>query len=675
MKHFITFQKRKALHLPKPTTGNVTGAYRIQTELLKYGFVLSKEAFERLKGQNDYVLNDVYADICRGLREIVGTDGYEPIYRNFPQSVRNLSYEDFVINAITHYWSFGMWRPDDEGYLNRELKLEPSKIDEIGLLTDAGFDAIFTDIVYSGSSISKWDKHIVDWFIDSGLAPELEFNRISFKETKAYIGKRYLDSGKTLPVKSATDILRIYAAYCGGDEGLKDVSKFVQPKKAVKRILLESLNGCYDLEESFKTYREVWLRVLFYLNPGTVYNSEKYPEVSKYARLLRNHPKKLRTFNSYLEQALREKDPGIFELLKKRRGVFMRRMNEIFGIFGMQAIDKFLELNPKMDQLAVLYNYFSDRAQSKDRAVVLANQNRSNVSTFEALEALHPDTVEKIQTVLLDAIQRRVPASNKKLFIDRSLFYRPLAVNNRSSSFAISGKAVGTVEKLPEGKTLRAYVHWVRTRDIDLSAFIIMQENSVVKVGWNGSHIFKNNVVYSGDNTGYSERNAEYIDCNLDSMADVEWIVFDARVFRGPTFKNWGGDGVHAGWMMREYPEANRQWLPETIEHAIKLQSDSNNAYLMAIHVPTRNLVYLDVALNTDNIVANNDDAIKLRMFLEKFIILDTGEIDIDWKKIAQGHILSFFGNAVNTKEGADIVFDENTTWETVSRVLNNECL
>jgi hypothetical protein len=677
MKHFISFQKRKGLFLNEGTESNRLLAMQIQTELFKYGFVCSEQLHIALGKQDQQTLTEVYNDLCKGLKTIVGESGYEPIYRNFPQSVQALSHEEFVWNAISHYWSFGTWRPEDIEFMSREFALEDVNYKEISLLTERQFDSVFTDIVYSGSSISKWDKEIVDWFIDSELAPKLEFNHITFKETKAYIGKRYLDLGKELPVRSATDVLRIYAAYCGGDEGLKDKTKFKQPKRSVKNALLRTLNECYDLEESFKTYREVWLRVLFYLNPLTSENKRLFPILASFAWKLRNNSKELKTFNSRLELAIKNKDVTIFDLLAKRKGVFMRRMNQLFQVFGMTAIDEFVKLEPTFEQLVTLYNYFADRDQEKDRAVVLANQNKSNVSTFGALEALPSEVVEEIRGKLMVQIYKKVKMKNtKKVFINRSLYYSPLATNNRASSFSISSKAIGTVEKLPEDKTLRVYCHWVEKYDIDLSAFVINQDNSVVKVGWNGDHKFGTSITYSGDNTGYAYKNAEYLDLNLNNLDGVEWVVFDARIFRGPNFNNWPNEGVLCGWMQRSKPERNNHWLPETVEHATKITSNSKSAYLCAVHVLTKNLVYLDVALDRNNIVARAADAIKMRTFLEKFVILDDGKEEVNWKKLAQGHVINLLaGSVVKTKEEADIVFDENTTWEQVARMMTEESL
>lgn len=658
---------------------NQTIAYRIQAELMKYGFIFSKECFDVLATQSEGTLTEVYQDLCKGLNELFGSGGYEPIYRNFPQSVQNMSYEEFVINAICHYWSFGTWRPEDEGYLQREFKIEPVNFREIGLLTEVQFQNIFTDIIYSGDSISKWDKEIVDYFIDNNLAPEFEFSKITFKETKAYIGKRFLEAGKELPVRSATDVLRIYAAYSGGDEGLKNSTKFKKPSAAIKRSLLKTLDGCYDLEESFKTYREPWLRVLFYLNPLTTDNKTKFKNLAKWTSALRNEPKTLQTFNSKVEAAIKNKDVKIFDLLEKRKGVFMRRLNQLYSVFGMDAIDKFILSEPSFHQLIDVYNYFSDRSETKVRAVVLANQTKSEVTTFGALEAIDPKVVEFIQARLKTAIYFRIKPTDKKVFIDRLLYYRPLATNNRASSFSLDSKSIGTVEKLPDdGKIIRCYVHWVGSSDIDLSGFVIFNGGNMEKVGWNGKHTLTNAITYSGDNTGHSAKNAEYLDLNVPELQKLgaEWVIVDARVYRGSTFDKWKGEGVHAGWMKRNYPEANPQWLPETVENATKLSSDSNSAYLMAVHIPSKNLVYMDVAINNSNIVSSNDDAVKMKIFLEKFVILDSGSDKIEWKKLAQGHVLNLLSkNVVSNIEEAEIVFDDKTPWETVSRAITEETI
>lgn len=673
MKHFITFQKSKGLFLSENIYDNRNLALQIQHQLFKHGYIMTNELFDVLCTQDDETLNNIYQDINNGLtRALGGADKYEIIYQSFPQSVKELSEAEFFFNAILHYWSGGTWRPEDEKYINKETKIEPVDFKVVSLINEKSFLSIFSNIVYSGNSISKWDKEIVDWFIDN-TDVQLNLSKISFKETLSYVGQRLMENKniEVLPTRNATDILRIYAAYSGGDEGLKENTRFVNLKRYQKRLLSNSLDNCYNLEDSFKTYREVWLKVLFYLNIGSL--QKTHENLFYFGTELRNNPKNLRTFASYVEEAIQNKDEVVFELLKNRKGVFMRRLDHLVRIFGIRAFNEFIRLNPSMSQLVNIYNHFINRDKKQDRAVVLAGQSSSEVSTFEGLEPLPKNVVDYITSVTIDTIKDMVTTKNK-VYIDPTLYSRPLALNNRASSFSIDGKTIGTVEKLPEGKTLRAYVRWQGKSDIDLTAMIIFDDNQVTKVGWNGTHNYQEKILYSGDNTGYSKFNAEYIDISLDSLKDenIEWIILDARVYSGKKYIKWAGEGVHTGWTFVKYPEANTSWLPQNIINASKIESDSKSAYLCAIHVESKSLVYLDVS-SRNHPVTGPEDALKMKIFLNKFVQTENTD-KISWKKINQGHILNLLSEEiVDNPNDADIVFDENTTWESISGYLNKE--
>jgi hypothetical protein len=671
MRHFISFQKRKGLHIPKGLASNEGLVHQINHELMKYGYVISKDLHERLATANAETLHVVYNDLVTGISNVTGGAGHEPIYRNFPQSVLAMSYTEFLINAIVHYWSFGTWRPDDAEYINREFKLEPVDYKTIKLLEEGEFNGIFTDLLYSNTSISGFDKEVIDWFIDNKY--EFNFGKIGFKETAAYVGKRLLDSDiDVLPTQDATTVLRIWSAYSGGDEGLKVNTKFKNPSSRQRKVLLNTLNNAYNLEESFKIYREKWLKFLFYLNPMSTGNSKRFNNVFNYTNLLRNNPKVLKTFNSKVEALLLEKDISVLDLLSERMGVFTRRLDHTVRLFGIVALEKWLVGNPNLMQIVIAYNHFSDRDKMQvGRGAVLASQGKSEVVTYDSLEPLDTKLVEKIKSLLIDRIDNlpKSTLSDTKVYIDRTLYYRPLGVNNRASSLSLDGKVVGTVENIPKAKVIRTYVHWEGTSDIDLSGMVIDNESRVTKVGWNGQHIFGKSIIYSGDNTGYSDKNAEYLDIVTKELpSSVEWIIVDARIYRGP--KDYAGYNgkARAGWMLREHPEANEHWLPQTLEHSIVLGSDSKTAYLMAIHMPTNSLVYLDLSMGNHNITTD-EDALQLRIYLDKFIM--NVEDEISWDKLNQGHIINLLGGeVVDNAEDADLEFSENTTLEEVTKYL-----
>jgi len=681
MKHFISFQKKKGLFvLPaEHIHDNWSLVHQINHELMKYGYVMTKELFDALIVHSGDYLDEVYNDLRKGIVEVVGQGGYEPIYKGFPQSVMNISHETFVLNAMAHYWSMGRWRPEDAEYINREFKIEPILYKSVGLLTKSEFSSIFTDLVYSLTSLSTFDKKVVDWFI--GYTFAVDFSKIKFKETLAYIGKRYLDNEAIviLPTKDATNVLRIWSAYSGGDEGLKENTRFKNPSARQREVLSNTLNGSYNLEESFKTYREKWLRMLFYLNPRTPKNVLCYPELATYADLVRNNPKVLKTFNSRVEQLLNSKSLEVFELLKKRRGVFTRRLDHCVRVFGEKAVTIWLETKPDFNQLIIAYNHFTDRDKASDgRGAVLASAGSSQVVTYAAQAPLSKNVVDRIKSAIMAEMGNAVsgnPLQGKRIYINRSLYYRPMAVNNRASSLTLDSKANGTVEVVPAGKTIRMYVHWHGKSDLDLSGLVLTSDNEFKKVGWNGYHDIGGGIVYSGDNRGINEKNAEYLDVTPDKLGDaIEWVITECRIYAG---RDAGGsvyssfrEPVKAGWMLRNKPEANLHWLPETIANAQVIASKADTAFLMALHVPSRNIAYLDLAMSSLN-VSGASDAIKMRSYLNNLITIDDGAVEVKWDKINQGHILHLLGEiVVDEPSQADIVFDENTTWESVAKYL-----
>lgn len=679
MKHFYTFLKKKALHLafdPASSPQNEELAHQINHELMRIGYVLDEPTFRALAAQTSDELARVYDELSRGIAEVVPNgDEYEPIYRSFPQSVLQMSYGEFLVNALVHYWSFGQWRPEDAEHLEREFAVEAVDYKQVGSLSDAGYQRMFDDLLYGNVSLSALDKRVVDFYLDQG--GEFEFSRIVFKEIASYVGKRLLDtpSVEILPTRRATTVLRIWAAYSGGDEGLKENTKFSNPSSRQRRVILRTLEACTDLEDSLKSRREVWLRFLFMLHPTTKKNRARFPTLADYADRLRNDPKSMLTYNARVERAIRDRDPVIFELLTKRPGVFMRRLDHMVRLFGVDAIYAWLKIERlRFSQLVTVYNHFAGRAdEDQSRAAVLASQSASQMVTYEALEPLEEELVEHITSLVMARIKefRAEELDAGSVFIDRSLYYTPLATNNRASSLALDAKPIGTAEPFTSDKTLRMYVMWEGKSDIDLSGFVLTRHNEVVKVGWNGAHKYGDQIVYSGDNTGYSEKNAEYLDINTGKIPDdVEWVVVEARIYRGPdTFAGYNGK-AHIGWMVRSRPEKNNLWVPKTLEHAMVLASKARTAYLMAYHAPSKNVVYLDMAMGSAA-VSTASDAIKMRGFLNKLVNVDTQHEAISWKRLNQGHILELLSADVTAdEESAEITFDANTTSEHVGRLI-----
>lgn len=677
MIHFITLTKSRALALSPGDASHMPIARGLNHELMKMGFVLGKPALERVATQPLDVLRAIHAQLVGGVREVMGDSGYEAIYPDFPEGVIARGEDKGVQAAVEAFWADGAWGEGAGPVVQEAFAREPSSLAVIGLIEPEAVDALFTDMLYANQPLSPFDKECVRDYIARG--GDYEPRRVTFRETAAFVWALGLDDPgrEELGPRYATDVLRTWAAYSGGDEGLKEPTRFTNPPRRLRRLLLEALERCDadDLEESLKQYREPWLRLLFMLHPMAPKNARRYPQVAAYADRLRNDPKSLQTYNGKVEAGLAAEDPEVLALLAKRPGAFMRRLDHTVRLFGVAAFEAWMGCGPRFEQLLNVYNHFHGRAEAQSgRGAVLAGQGASEVVTYEALAPLPREVVDAITTGALERMRAHTheELAGKKVYIDPALYLMPFAKNNRASSLSLDGKPLGTVERYDAQETLRMYVHWEGSSDIDLSGFVITDDLEVIKVGWNARHASSDYMVYSGDNTGRSDKNAEYLDVNTAALPEgVAWIVVEARIYRGPeSFAGYEGK-VRAGWMSRKHPEANANWLPETVQRAVVLQSAARTAYLMAYHPRTQSVVYLDVAMGS-SAVSGAADALKMMRYLDATITLPSADgPEVSWDNLRLGHALELLTDQrVGSPEAADVAFDDATTSERVGALI-----
>jgi len=629
MKHFITFQKLKSLSIPKGMEANLHLAHAVNHELMNCGYVLSNEAFENLSSLSVESIQEVHTDISKGLRSVMGHQNhYEPIYTNFPKSVIDKDHSTLYLNAILHYWSHGTWRPTDLNTVKEYIGTVHTNYKEVGLLSEKEFQQLFLNILYSGTSISLFDKRCIDWYIDHD--GEFDLSKISFQETKAYVGARLMDKKiEWLPTRNATNVLRIWSQYSGGDEGLKTPTRFKNPTVQQREVLLRTLDRCYNLEDSLKNKREQWLRLLHYLHPSTSSNRQTYPTITWFTERLRNNPKELRTINAQIEQGILESDDNVFVVLQRHPGQFMRRLDQLLRTFGESTLEHWWTCNPTFEQLVTIYNHFCKRDKTlNNRTAILANQSKSELVKYASLDPLPSEFVDQICNRLLEQMQlfSHPELIGHTVFLNPNTKFSPLLSNNRASNLSLSDKAIGEMEIIEPNTTLRMFVHWEGYSDIDLSGFTIAEDGTIKKYGWNGLYYSDENpyIVYSGDNTGFAQYNAEYLDINIsDIPEDIEWIITESRIYSGPATFSEYKNNVFMGWSTVETPFATPIWLPQLTEMVHTVSTESNVAILMAFHPKTKRLVHLDISLGMDNI-STDSDAQTIVDFLNHRMSVDT---------------------------------------------------
>ena len=179
MKTKISLFYKNAIVLPEFARCGVNEnlAATLSADMMRLGFIPSKDLYETLMSAPTDVLEGVYNELIPALKSIKGADvTYAPMYPNFPTQVMEADYIELFFNAICHYWSLGQWAPDYE-VLPREFAFEDVKFREVGVIDEDEFDTIFNQLVSSNESLSEADKKVIKWFADRGdISLEVKFH-------------------------------------------------------------------------------------------------------------------------------------------------------------------------------------------------------------------------------------------------------------------------------------------------------------------------------------------------------------------------------------------------------------------------------------------------------------------------------------------------------------------
>lgn len=639
-----------------PTMPNPALAYTVQAELMQLGYMLDEQAFSCLQKLTNEEVIRYHDEVISYARYIKGDGAYRPLYSGFPQQVMELSDIELFWNAICHYASNGTWVPN--AYTEaRPTAFEHPSYKMLTVCGEREFLQLFADILSVNQSITPMDKEALQWFVakysDRPDFLDLLPREIPFKENIPFLLS-------VVPVGcinyTLTDILRMATHLSEGDISLATPTEF-RLTGAMRRRVMQMLEYYVTRREErtgerflmsledMKHHRRKWLALLTHIHADSKPFRKAFPEAQRIVNLIRWHEDRIPTWNSKVENTadLIEK----MRLLVQRPGEFARRLNSLLKIDLKECKDskdfkdsKVLKIFDALSSsisnkvLFELFSYFEGRRKSRTRAIYIKGTRKPVVLPVQ--EALPEALVDEVQRIITDGIRSKFyewPAMGD-VVIDEQLKNIPLPTNMRTVSPTDTPVVRGT--RLPiNGKadsTIRFYVHWHDTHgteDLDLSATFIGM-GKMARVAWNsyfimranrsyGSHIFNTDCVaiHSGDVRHRKGDCAEYIDL-IPSHALAEgyrYVIVDVRNFNNRPLKSLT---PAFGYMEREHPEANPQWVPATVVASMRLQSEA--VACIAVMIDLETMEYIPMDIDANSITASGDaEAIltAMRVYME----------------------------------------------------------
>ena len=653
------------------------------------GYTLDKEGINMISNLSSLDLGKFYHSNYQILQKFTGTDyNHRIFYNNFPD-LADISDYEFYVRAVLHYLTVSKndigFMSDDIADINR-LEVHNNSKQILKVIDKDKATKLLINIVkdlFEGKVAISYNEESFLLEMLGDYKNEINIVDIPFKENMAkYVSyilrikgdnklSKVLTENSLSFVKTATDLLRIYAILSNGDYTLRENTRFISLERSVRRMFLNVLNViAYEnpyMIDDLARHEFLWKRAFEKLHVAEY--SKQYPYIARLASMLRND--EYITYYGRLEQA-KENQGEFIKLLKTRPGEFARRLDMIIRNqeFDLEyTLSSFKEVANKVSTtlLLQLWEFFKNRELYPTRIFKI----NGRFSTFykeviDIREPIEENVIEKVTETLLDILRNIYSNYDNvgKVYIDENVKSYCLPINNRNASSQNKTLTFGSKVKLEEedGNYLRFFTHFKNFKgehgrvDVDLSIeFVDETLTSGFSLSWhNMGSGRKFDSYHSGDITSAPDGASEFVDLDYKKARKyARYAVVTNSVYTGQDFADI--PECFSGVMfMPQIGKKGSVFNPEFVKYKFDLtQKGSNQNIAFAVDLETLELIWIDspMSYNYNSIVASRSpgvvmslkNALKTHMNLYDFFILHSNHFTL-----------------VDNKEEADIIISDS---------------
>jgi len=526
--------------------------------------------------------------------------------------------------------------------------------------------AYMLQLLYSKSSIKEALHKDLYALLDFFGVAMVDGDLLVFKENKAllmqYLWKKGAWNDIAKLAKSATDILRLFAAVTGSDVSLNEKIKFPKLSRPVRKMVLGVMEKSASLPEDLRKYKGLWLEIGRYLHPGEY--AKQYPRTANLFDALRNG--KIETYNARTEKLLAVKElDELLKHLENKPGVYARKLHEVLRTFPSataQVLESFERNVNKvaLKNLLVLKAYFSSINTAEYRTIV-NKKGKMKVLPNNALYAMSEKSADKVVWILEAAIRAQVAEKEswkaQKAWVDPALMHYTIPLQQRKASDGILTVGRGSQIKTDCSKVLRLFIYWKEaTQRTDLDLSVIQFDRDFKYLGHvSYTNIKADGIAYSGDIQSAPMGAAEFIDITLSKLnAEVKYLAVQVNKYCGDNFVDMD---CHAGWMLRDEATSDvRTFDIKTVVNKFDLNGVGGYAIPLMVDVEAGKVILTDLYVSGinfhNNVEGSTNDVALLCSQLAQFV--KTRPVLSD---LAYAHVVAREAELVVDKSEADITF------------------
>ena len=572
--------------------------------------------------------------MIRTASTIIGTGVPKAFYRGFPESVRELSVPELLIDQLLHYYNtYGQGHFDEAGHsvfekeVERKVFNEKTPIKDFAVLTEA--DAIeklkeYTEDLLSGSRPLSDEQYrlVLEFIREYKYTPET----IASKNTamRLLIDARDPELARFLILSDVPKLADELSYRTGGNKNPRKLNLKNQDRRLLTAVIDKLIAGGRIDTRTCYEKKALWSGLLHHLHYKT-----SDPKGMAFLNAMRgdeNH-----SVMSEFEKLLAEKGAApAAEYLAERKGsgALLRNLDHLLSRCGsdeeIRSVIGTIDTDNTIILLQLLLHYSYGFRPIRTFKFVKFGKMRKHTETPEEAQTRQTLLAHRDRTAAESAIRKLMEKDLKgklgRVYIDPGMKNIALPLQEGASRGGFGTLTKGSRIPLPEGKKIRAFTYWEKVNDIDLSVFSLDENLKRKEYSWRTMASNQSSAItFSGDQTSGFNGGSEYFDIDPEAFKklqpDARYLIFCNNIFSNNcTFDKCV---CRAGYMLRDIEDSGEIFEPKTVRSSFTIDCASRFAYLFGLDLTANEFVWLNIANENGSGIAASDNMNFLTQYFE----------------------------------------------------------
>ncbi len=573
-----------------------------------------------IKGQELVTTNHVQF-VAKQLGEYVP----QAFYKNFPQSVLQLTSDQLLFDQLVHYtvtYGFGCFDNPGHSLFEQDFERlafkEDVDIKEFEVITEQQAQEIIfqsvTDMLNSSRPLSEGQLEIV---VDCIKTYGYKVTHCQSKNTliKLIVALEDISFAKDLQL---SDILKVveqlnFEKY--GKTNIKKLNLQNYHRKFVTRLLDFAFENCAVNTIDCYQRQALWCGLLHHIHYkpqsdlaknfiGAMRTKGNRSAYAVFESLMQKG--EIKDAVTYLQQT-----KGNTTLLRNLNYILSRCTNANDVDFLLSQLDS----NNVIALLQLLINYsnFDDSQNARAFKFVRFNMVVTHDETEEEVASrkshVTPSTAKRVVKVIKKLLQQKLKNKLGKVYVAPSMCNSALPLQESAGSSGFGVLAKGTRLPIAHCKKIRAFTYWEKVDDIDLSAIGLKKNGDFEEYSWRSMYGKQSKeITFSGDQTSGYKGGSEFFDVDVATFKRkhpaIRYLVFCNNVYSAVNFSQVV---CKAGYMLRDIDDSGEIFEPKTVQTSFEINCPSTYACLFAIDLKSNEMVWLNCPINSNSIIAGEN--------------------------------------------------------------------